>query len=247
METLYNIFKVKIQYCKDHHEELEVKFYQYYIRQFFFLLLTIVTNTTELMSVSRPSISKLKQLLCKLVHWEGFAIQLPGIEQHHIEQIERDVQDTDDQKHALFAKWLKERPNASWDEVTVALEKEGQNDLAENVWITLLSEVLIYCLLIFLYIYIYYILVTRDSKPNIGELCEQLKNIVHWKEFGCHLPGIEEEHVKTIEEKARHDKLNPTECLLKEWLEVQPRASWRMVVVALVKGRNISEAKKISR
>ena len=55
-----------------------------------------------------------------------------------------DVQGTDDQKHALFAKWLKERPNASWDEVTVALEKEKQNDLAQSVWITLLSEVLIY-------------------------------------------------------------------------------------------------------
>ena len=85
------------------------------------------------MSVSGPSISKLKQLLCKLVHWEGFAIHLPGIEQNHTEQIEKDFQGTDDQKHALFAKWLKERPNASWDEVTVALEIERQKDLAQNV------------------------------------------------------------------------------------------------------------------
>ena len=62
----------------------------------------------------RPKYDQLLELLDTLVNWQKFGAFLPGIKSEHIQVIERDIRAIDQQKSALFSKWLIVYPEASW-------------------------------------------------------------------------------------------------------------------------------------
>ena len=69
-----------------------------------------------------------------LVKWEVFALYLPGIRQTHIEVIKHNNPlDVDQQKQALFAKWLRVCPKACWNDVILALEKVDENTIVAEI------------------------------------------------------------------------------------------------------------------
>ena len=79
---------------------------------------------------SRPLVHQLVEYLSPLVHWQTFGIHLPNITNSTIEQIEADHQGTERRKLALYARWLTEYSDATWDHVYDALKKESQHELA---------------------------------------------------------------------------------------------------------------------
>ena len=82
----------------------------------------------------RPKYDQLIELLDTLVNWQKFGTFLPGIKSEHIQVIERDIRGTDLQKAALFSKWLSVHPEASWQDVLLALEKSQEYSLASRVY-----------------------------------------------------------------------------------------------------------------
>ena len=78
----------------------------------------------------RPLVHQLVEYLSPLVPWQTFGIHLPHITNSTIEQIEADHQGTERRKLALYARWLTEYPDATWDHVYDALKKERQHELA---------------------------------------------------------------------------------------------------------------------
>ena len=84
--------------------------------------------------MSRPTVQELDQQLKDIANWERLAIHLPKITQTDIDIIKQDNPlSVNRQKQALFDKWLRSYPNASWDAVVLALEVIDQNTLAENI------------------------------------------------------------------------------------------------------------------
>ena len=84
--------------------------------------------------MSRPTVQELDQQLKDIVNWERLAIHLPNITQTDVDIIKRDYpNNVISQKQALFDKWLRSYPNASWDAVVLALEVIDENTLAENI------------------------------------------------------------------------------------------------------------------
>ena len=82
----------------------------------------------------RPQYDQLIELLDTLVNWQKFGAFLPGIKSEHIQVIECDIRGTDQQKAALFSKWLSVHPKASWQDVVFALEKSQEYSLASRVY-----------------------------------------------------------------------------------------------------------------
>ena len=82
----------------------------------------------------RPQHNQLLELLNNLVNWQKFGAFLPGIEREDIEVIECESSGVDQQKAALFGKWLRIHPEASWEDVLSALEKSREYTLASNVY-----------------------------------------------------------------------------------------------------------------
>ena len=82
----------------------------------------------------KPKYDQLIELLDTLVDWQKFGAFLPGIEREDIEVIEHESSSVDQQKAALFAKWLRLHPEASWDDVLSALAKSREYTLASNVY-----------------------------------------------------------------------------------------------------------------
>ena len=82
---------------------------------------------------SRPNESELDIELAELVNWQRFATHLPNLTRGDIEQIEQDNRDVQQQKLELFGTWLRRCPNASWNNIVLALEKSKQNTLADNI------------------------------------------------------------------------------------------------------------------
>ena len=80
-----------------------------------------------------PEVRDLIQQLSSLVHWENFAINLKGIKHHEIEIIKKENSKVDEQKRALFNKWLSLCPDASWFDVISALDRAQEITLAEKV------------------------------------------------------------------------------------------------------------------
>ena len=84
--------------------------------------------------MEKPTVLKLVGYLAGLIDWTKFAQQLPGIEERHIEQIEKEKKgDIDEQKRALCKKWLQVYPDASWNDVIETLEKAERKDIAVKV------------------------------------------------------------------------------------------------------------------
>ena len=78
-------------------------------------------------------ICELDTALSTLVKWEKFATHLRNIEHHYIEKIKRDNEGVDQQKRALYGKWLSLCPDASWSDVATALDISEEKTLAEKV------------------------------------------------------------------------------------------------------------------
>ena len=78
----------------------------------------------------RPLVHQLVEYLSPLAHWQTFGIHLPCITNSTIEQIEADHQGTERRKLALYARWLTEYSDATWDHVYDALKKARQHELA---------------------------------------------------------------------------------------------------------------------
>ena len=83
----------------------------------------------------RPKYDQLIELLDTLVNWQKFGTFLPGnIKSEHIQVIERDNRGNDQQKAALFSKWLSVCPEASWQDVMSALQKSQELALESLVY-----------------------------------------------------------------------------------------------------------------
>ena len=83
--------------------------------------------------MSKLMVKDLEEELRSLVYWERFALYLQGIVQSDINIIKHDHRYIAEQKIALFDKWLRKNPTASWKDVIHALEKVEENSLAEEI------------------------------------------------------------------------------------------------------------------
>ena len=82
---------------------------------------------------SRPTESELDHELTELVNWQRFATHLPDLTRGDIERIEQDNRDVQRQKLELFGTWLRRCPNASWNDIVLALEKSKEMTLANVI------------------------------------------------------------------------------------------------------------------
>ena len=81
-----------------------------------------------------PTVLKLVEYLVDLTDWIKFAQHLPGIEERHIDQIKKENRDkVDEERRAVYKKWLEVYPDASWNDVIEALEKAERKDIALTV------------------------------------------------------------------------------------------------------------------
>ena len=100
------------------------------------LLATILSTalSNNYCTMGKPTVLKLVEYLVDLTKWVTFAEHLPKIEQRHIDQIkEENKGEIDDQKRALYKKWLEVCPDATWNDVIEALKKAERNDIAKKV------------------------------------------------------------------------------------------------------------------
>lgn len=82
---------------------------------------------------NRPTVAQLDIALNNLTLWERFAYQLPAIEPAYIEIIKTDCSGVILQRLALYDKWLKVYPEASWNDVATALSMIDENDIAREI------------------------------------------------------------------------------------------------------------------
>ena len=82
----------------------------------------------------KPEVKDLVLRLKDLVEWVPFAEQLPGIKQSHIELIKAENRGKiNDEKRALFIKWLAVYPDASYNDVINALKEAEEMKLATEI------------------------------------------------------------------------------------------------------------------
>ncbi len=80
------------------------------------------------------TVAELDTCLRDLTNWQLFGSFLPGIHSSDITIIENDKDsDMNNQKIALYHKWLSVCPTASWKDVVNALEKIGELTIAGSV------------------------------------------------------------------------------------------------------------------
>ena len=83
---------------------------------------------------STPTELKLFEYLVDLIDWTMFAQYLPEIKERHIQKIKQENKEkVDDERRALYKKWLEVCPDASWNDVIEALEKAERKDIALTV------------------------------------------------------------------------------------------------------------------
>ena len=81
-----------------------------------------------------PTVAELDEHLRSLVDWETFGIQLRGIEYEDIETIMKEKAGNNaGQKLALYHKWLTVCPDATWRDVSTALEKASKFTLEKSI------------------------------------------------------------------------------------------------------------------
>ena len=84
--------------------------------------------------MEKPTVLKLVEYLVDLTDWVKFAQHLPRIEERHIDQIKKENREkVDEERRALYKKWLEVCPDASWNDVIEALEKAERKDIALTV------------------------------------------------------------------------------------------------------------------
>lgn len=73
------------------------------------------------------------------------------------------------------------------------------------------------------------------GRPTVAQLEELLQSLVRWQQFGIHLPGITDVTINEIErDRPGNNELQKMD-LFSKWLQVDPSASWKDVIVALKK------------
>ena len=77
--------------------------------------------------------AQLMEWLGSLVDWESFGLYLPAMTDDTISKIEKDKKTVSEKKRALYSKWLRVCPTATWSDVITALEKMNENYLAEKI------------------------------------------------------------------------------------------------------------------
>ena len=77
--------------------------------------------------------SQLTESLAPLNKWKAFADHLPGIKPDHVERIDIEEKGIANKKRALYMKWLAIYPDATWQDVIIALEKVEEYNLAKKV------------------------------------------------------------------------------------------------------------------
>ena len=82
---------------------------------------------------SRPTESELDLELADLVNWQRFATHLPDLTRGDIKQLEQDNRDVQRQKLELYGTWLQRCPNASWNDIVLALENSKETTLADII------------------------------------------------------------------------------------------------------------------
>ena len=107
---------------------------------FFFLivhLLLLLSGDVELNPGptidDRPDMSLLIQWLDPLVDWIPFAYCLPEMTHSDISKIQAENKKVDDQKLALYTKWLYITPNATWEDVITALNIKREYKLVQDI------------------------------------------------------------------------------------------------------------------
>ena len=73
---------------------------------------------------------------------------------------------------------------------------------------------------------------TIDDQPSCRLFAKYIKPLADWKPFALCLPGITQSHVDIIDRTKRNAHLKKM-ALHKNWLQVNPQASWRDVITAL--------------
>uniref|UniRef100_A0A1X7UKD2 Death domain-containing protein n=1 Tax=Amphimedon queenslandica TaxID=400682 RepID=A0A1X7UKD2_AMPQE len=100
-------------------------------------MLLLLSGDVELnpgpMIDDRPDISLLTQWLEPLVNWKPFGHCLPEITYSDVSKIEAENTKIDEQKSALYTKWLSVAPKATWSDVINALRKVRQNKIVQNI------------------------------------------------------------------------------------------------------------------
>ena len=96
------------------------------------ILSTVIMSDSSSIA-SRPTEGELDLELRELVNWQTFATHLPDLTRGDIEQIQQDNLTVQRQKLDLFGKWLRTCPNASWNDVVLALEKSKEITLADII------------------------------------------------------------------------------------------------------------------
>ena len=81
----------------------------------------------------RPDVSLLIQWLDPLVDWIPFAYCLPEMTHSDISKIQAENKKVDDQKLALYSKWLDIAPNATWERVITALNTTREYKLVQDI------------------------------------------------------------------------------------------------------------------
>ena len=81
----------------------------------------------------RPTENELDLELAELVNWQRFATHLPNLTRGDIEQIEQDNRDIQQRKLELYGTWLRKCPNASWNDIVLALQNSKETTLADVI------------------------------------------------------------------------------------------------------------------
>ena len=99
------------------------------------VLTTTARNTKEVINIMSEvvTVNILDELLADLVNWQKFALQLPGVKIADTQIVDADQKNVEGKKIAIYSKWLKLYPNATWNDVIKALEVVGENNLAKKV------------------------------------------------------------------------------------------------------------------
>ena len=107
------------------------------ILSIFCLLLLLLSGDVELNPGptidDRPDVPLLIQWLQPLVNWKQFGMCLPGMSEHDILKIEAEHAKIEDQKLALYSKWLSINPSATWNDVITTLTRLNENTLVQDI------------------------------------------------------------------------------------------------------------------
>ena len=70
-------------------------------------------------------------------------------------------------------------------------------------------------------------------RPTVKGLDHQLKDLIHWERLAIHLPQISPVDIEAVKQNNPSDVNAQKLALFDKWLQVDPKASWNSVVLAL--------------